>query len=157
LKFELPSILKVKFVVSEVMFNIPFITVQVGWTIFTVGADMGAGLLMIIGDDTATQVVGLATSLAVTIYVPAITLLKTLLLWKDAPPVILYSTGPVAFAITELMVVVPPLQFIVPAVALTLKVHPATTSIDEDAKSSAPTFPDGWGPATPQLAPPKNI
>ena len=41
---------------------------------------MGAGLLMIIGVDTATQVVGLAMSLAVTINVPAVTLLKTLLI-----------------------------------------------------------------------------
>ena len=95
---------------------------------------------------------GVLTSLAVTVYVPAPTV-NVLLAWNGAPPVMLYSTAPAAPVAIAVKVVVPPLHAIVPADAVTERLHAATTSIVDEELLSFELSPFKLPAGPPQVEP----
>jgi len=87
-------------------------------------AEIAVGCVTVTLLDVAVHV-GVLTRRAVTVYVPAGTV-NVLLAW-NVPPFRLYSTDPAAPEAVAVSVVVPPKQAIVPAEAVTERLHPATT------------------------------
>jgi hypothetical protein len=122
------------------MVIVPVATVHVGCTTLATGAGTAGGSLTVTGADVAVQE-GVLTSLATTVYgePPAFTV-NVLAAW-NAPPFKLYSKVPTAPVAVAVSVVVPPLQEMVPAVAVTPSGQPPITCMDDVELLSAVLSP----------------
>lgn len=127
---------------------VPVAIVQVGCTTLVTGAGTTAGSVTVTGAEVAVQE-GVLTSLANTVYGdPAAFTVKVFADWK-APPFRLYSIAPLAPVGVAVSVVVPALQAMVPAAAVTVSGQPAITLIDDVELLSAVLSPTIVPPAGP--------